>query len=256
MKFSVCIDAVLKGSDIGNKLRDVKNAGGAAFEFWSWWDKDLDEIKRGMGATGLELAAMCTKFITLTDPAYREAYRAGMAESLRTAKDLGCQILISQVGNDTGQGEAVQRQSIIDGLRSCVPLLEEFGVVLVIEPLNTKIDHPGYYLWRSAEAFEIADAVASPRVKVLYDIYHQQIMEGNIINTVTGNLKHIGHFHAAGLPGRGELSSGELHYPAIFSAIDRAGYTGYLGLEYFPKQEPLGELKRILNACPVEVCGS
>jgi hydroxypyruvate isomerase len=251
MKFSVCIDAVFNGPDIGKKLRDVKTAGGTAFEFWSWWDKDLDEIKRGMDETALELAAMCTKFISLTDPACRDAYRTGLAESLHAAKALGCKILISQVGNDTGQGEAAQKQSIIDGLRVCLPLLEDSGVVLVIEPLNTKIDHPGYYLWRSAEAFDITNALASRRVKVLYDIYHQQIMEGNIINTVRANLPNIGHFHAAGLPGRGELSSGELNYPVIFSALDRAGYTGYVGLEYFPKREPLAELKGILNVYPV-----
>ncbi|MFP3089232.1 TIM barrel protein [Treponema sp. TIM-1] len=250
MKFSVCIDAVLPGADIGKKLRDIKGLGGTAFEFWSWWDKDLAEIKRGLGETGLNLAAMCTKFISLTDPAQRGAYRAGLAESLKAADDLGCKLLISQVGNDTGQGEARQRQSIIDGLGSCVPLLEDHGVVLAIEPLNTKIDHRGYYLWRSAEAFEIVDAVASPWIQVLYDIYHQQIMEGNIINTVRANIEKIGHFHAAGIPGRGELFSGELHYPAIFSAIDQAGYTGYMGLEYFPVQDPLGELKRILGAAP------
>ncbi|MDR2758450.1 MAG: TIM barrel protein [Spirochaetaceae bacterium] len=250
MKFSVCIDAVLKGPDIGRKLRDIKSLGGTAFEFWSWWDKDLDEIKEGIRETGLNLAAMCTKFISLTDPAQREVYRTGLAESLKAAKDLGCKLLISQVGSDTGQGEAVQKQSIIDGLRACVPLLEDYGVVLAIEPLNTKIDHRGYYLWRSAEAFEIVDAAASPWIKVLYDIYHQQIMEGNIINTVSANLKKIGHFHAAGIPGRGELSSGELNYPAIFSAIDRAGYTGYMGLEYFPTQDPLGELKSILGRAP------
>jgi hydroxypyruvate isomerase len=245
MQFSVCIDAVLEGPDIKKKLRVIRDLGGRAFEFWCWWDKDLDEIKQGIRETGLTLAAMCTKFISLTDPAQHGAYRAGLAESLQAADELGCKLLIGQVGNDTGQGE-VQKQHIIDGLRACVPLLEEHGVVLTIEPLNTIIDHQGYYLWRSSEAFEIVDAVASPWVKVLYDIYHQQIMEGNIINTVSAHIKKIGHFHAAGLPGRGELASGELNYPAIFSAIDRVAYTGYMGLEYFPTQDPLEGLKSIL----------
>ncbi|MDR0589592.1 MAG: TIM barrel protein [Spirochaetaceae bacterium] len=250
MKFSVCIDAVFKGAGIGKKLRDIRSLGGTAFEFWSWWDKDLNEIKEGIRETGLTLAAMCTKFISLTDPAQREAYRAGLAESVAAANELGCKLLISQVGDDTGRGETVQKQSIIDGLNACVPLLEDSGVILVIEPLNTKIDHRGYYLWRSAEAFEIVDAVASPRIKVLYDIYHQQIMEGNIINTAGANIQKIGHFHAAGIPGRGELASGELHYPAIFSALDRAGYTGYMGLEYFPAQDPLEGLKGLLGGTP------
>jgi len=126
--------------------------------------------------------------------------------------------------------------------------LEKTGITLALEPLNTIIDHKGYYLWQSSEAFEIINKVNSPHVKILYDIYHQQVMEGNIVNTITSNIEKICHFHSAGLPGRGELHDGELNYPFIFSKIDKAGYKGYIGLEYFPKQEPLENLSRIIHS--------
>jgi hydroxypyruvate isomerase len=96
------------------------------------------------------------------------------------------------------------------------------------------VDHKGYYLDGTATGFDIVRAVDSPNVKLLYDVYHMQIMEGNIIATVTENIDCIGHFHAAGVPGRHELWSGELDYRRITEAIDKAGYTGSFGLEYWP----------------------
>ena len=117
--------------------------------------------------------------------------------------------------------------------------------MLVIEPLNTYVDHAGYYLWSSDEAFQIVGEVNSPNIKVLFDIYHQQIMEGNIIPRIRKNINSIGHFHAAGSPGRHELDSGEINYPNIFEAIGEAGYTGYIGLEYFPLKDAVEGLKKL-----------
>jgi hydroxypyruvate isomerase len=247
MRFSVCVESVFSGNDVVQKIWETKRAGADAFEFWTWWDKDLYALRKAADETGLCPAAMCTKFVSLTDPAEREAYRKGLAESLAAARTLGCKTLISLTGNDTGENREKQRESIVAGLKACVPLLEDAEVTLVVESLNTKIDHKGYYLWQASEAFAIISAVGSPHVKMLYDIYHQQIMEGDIINTVTGNIDKIGHIHAAGVPGRGELDSGELNYPAIFAAIEKAGYKGFFGLEYFPKGDPAAGLAKLVT---------
>ncbi len=118
--------------------------------------------------------------------------------------------------------------------------------MLVFEPLNTLVDHKGYYLYSSEEAFRIADQVNSPKVKVLYDIYHQQITEGHLIKRITKNIDKIGHFHAAGNPGRHELYFGEINYSEVFKAIDETGYTGSIGLEYFPIEEPEKGIKAYL----------
>jgi hydroxypyruvate isomerase len=247
MRFSVCVESLFPGNDIVQKIRETKRAGADAFEFWSWWDKDLHALRKAADETGLCPAAMCTKSASLTNPAEREAYRQGLAESLAAARTLGCKTLIGLTGNDTGQNREDQRESIIAGLKTCVPLLEDAEVTLVVESLNTRIDHKGYYLSHASEAFAIIGAVGSPHVKMLYDIYHQQIMEGDIINTVTGNIDKIGHIHAAGVPGRAELDSGELSYPAIFSALEKAGYKGFVGLEYFPKGDPAAGLAKLFR---------
>ena len=134
------------------------------------------------------------------------------------------------------------------GLEACLPLLEGTDMTLLVEPLNTRVDHPGYYLTSSDEAFEVVEAVGSPQVKVLFDIYHQQIMEGDLIRRIGANIDKIGHFHAAGSPGRHELYDGEIHYPAVLRAIQDSGYQGYVGLEYFPKQEPRTGIEAFLNA--------
>lgn len=238
MKLSVCIDAMMSGISLEEALMRLKRIGVEAFEFWGWWDKDMDALYSAVKSTGLVPVAMCTKMVSLTDPARREAYLLGLRESVAAAQKIGCKTLISQTGDDTGADRTFQHQSLADGLRAAAPILEAAGVTLVVEPLNTYVDHKGYYLSSSTEGFALIEEVGSPKVKLLYDIYHQQIMEGNIIDTVTKNIEKIGHFHAAGVPGRHELQSGELNYRAIFDAIDAAGYAGHIGLEYFPKGVP------------------
>lgn len=121
--------------------------------------------------------------------------------------------------------------------------MEDNGLTLIVEPLNTLINHKDAYLWSSAEGFEIIREVDSPQVKLLYDIYHQQVMEGNIINNVVNNLDCIAHLHAAGLPGRNDLQFGENDYKVIFAKIDAAGYTGACALEYRPLMDPVESLK-------------
>ena len=111
-------------------------------------------------------------------------------------------------------------------------------------PLNTLIDHKDCYLWSSAEAFDIVREVGSEKVKVVYDIYHQQVMEGNIILNIVNNLDCIAHLHSAGHPGRHELQFGENDYRVIFDAVDKAGYKGAVGLEYKPLLDPTESLVR------------
>ncbi len=236
MKISVCIDAVMGGMKPEESIRKLKEIEAEAFEFWAWWGKDLDAMKEAIDETGLVPVAMCTKFVSLTDSSCRKEYIEGLKESIEAAKKIGCTRLISQVGADTGASREVQHTSLVRGLVEAAPYLEESGITLVAEPLNTKINHKGYYLWSAKEAFEIIDEVDSPNVKLLYDIYHQQIMDGDIIRNVTENIDKIAHLHAAGNPGRHELDEGELNYHYIFDAIDKAGYTGYAGLEYSPIQ--------------------
>ena len=237
MKISVCVDAVYKNKDLFESLKKIKNSGHDNFEFWSWWDKDIEKIKKVKQELEMNITTFCTRFISLTDPSKREEYLQGLKESIVVAKELGCKQLITQTGDDTNKERSVQYTSLIEGLKKCAPILEASDITLLVEPLNTRVDHVGYYLYNSDEAFEIIHKVGSPNVKILFDIYHQQIMEGDIIRRISENIDKIGHFHAAGTPGRNELYYSELNYDYIFKAINELEFQGYVGLEYFPKDQ-------------------
>lgn len=243
---SVCIDAVFEGTPLGEACVRTKACGIDAVEFWCWWEKDFDAVTAALREQQLALSSFCTKFISLVDPAARGEYLEGLEASIAAAKTLGTNKLISQVGDfRPGIPRDEQQQSLIDGLRAAAPLLEAADIMLVIEPLNELVDHAGYFLVRSDEAFDIIDAVNSSNIKVIYDIYHQQISEGHLIHNITQNIDKIGHFHAAGNPGRNELTHGEIHYPKVFEAIEATSYKGYVALEYWPLRDPEEGLREV-----------
>jgi hydroxypyruvate isomerase len=151
--------------------------------------------------------------------------------------------LICFSGSRDGLDDAAGIAATADGLRQVARQAEAAGVTLVLEVLNSKVDHPDYHADRTAWAVEVCRQVGSPAVKVLYDIYHMQIMEGDIIRTIQAAHPWIGHYHTAGNPGRAELDERqELNYRPIFQAIAATGYTGYVGHEFIPRGEPVAGL--------------
>lgn len=244
MKLCVPIPCFFGNMDACDAIKTVADLGYTAVETYDWKELGPERVARTCMETGVSLVSMCTTEFRMTDPAYREAWLSGLRESCEAARKMGVKKLITQVGNDTGAPREQQHAAIVETLRQAAPILEAFGVTVMIEPLNTYVDHPGYYLWSAAEGFAIIREVAHPQVKLIYDIYHQQVMEGNIIPNVTGNLDCIAHLHAAGHPGRHELQQGENDYKNIFAAIDAAGYTGWCGLEYSPTEDPCESLRK------------
>ena len=139
-----------------------------------------------------------------------------------------------------------------DGLRRVALYAEDQGINLNIELLNSKVDHEGYQCDCTAWGLEVVERVDSPRVKLLYDIYHMQIMEGDVIRTIGEHSAAIGHFHTAGNPGRNDLDDAqELNYAAICSAIAATGYDGYVGHEFVPKGEVVSALRQAFELCNV-----
>lgn len=245
MRLCVSIPCFFPQMSLPDAIHQVRKSGFDAAEIYDWKTIDLDAVRAACEDTGVELLSMCTTEFRMTDPAYRKLWLAGLQESCQAAVRVGAKRLITQVGPDTGASREEQHASIVEALQAAKPILEASGVTIMIEPLNTLVNHPGYYLWSAAEGFEIIREVGHPLVKLVYDIYHQQVMEGNIIPSITNHLDCIAHLHAAGHPGRHELQYGENDYKVIFAAADQAGYTGCCGLEYGPLLDPAESLREV-----------
>ena len=246
MKTSVCIDAVFRGVDMVDAVRQVKSAGVDTIEFWCWWEKhNLEQVRACCDELGVEIYAMCTPFVSLCNPSLRQTFLDRLDESLMLCRKMRVPNVIAQVGADTGEDRAEQTGSIIAGLNAARELCSAAGVTCLVEPLNQH-DHAGCFLSHAAEAFDIVRQVDSPYIKVLYDIYHQQRTEGEVIPTMLQNLQYIGHLHAAGAPMRQEPYRGEPDYKQVVRALEQSGYTGFFGLEYFPSVDVCESLSKTL----------
>lgn len=249
MKFSVCLPAVFGMDDLPGALARIGEAGMDRYELWKWWENDIDALERVQNEKGFAPGAICTKFISLTDPACLDDYMAGLRETVAMCQRLGCKNIISQVGQELeGVPREKQHAQIVEGVKKCLPILEGTGVTLLIEPLNTRIDHIGYYLWKASEGLEIVREINHPSVKMLYDIYHQYAMDDLDVDELCENIDVIGHIHVAGYPGRHEPLEGEIDYVPIFKRACAAGYDGLFGLEYMAHNEPVEGLKAIQEA--------
>jgi hydroxypyruvate isomerase len=169
----------------------------------------------------------------------------------RAARE-GVPNVIAMFGNRRGRSDAEGAANCVAGLRRIAPLAEEHGVTICLELLNSKVDHADYQGDHTAWGAAVVRDVGSPRVKLLYDIYHMQIMEGDVIRTVREHLPAIAHFHTGGVPGRHEIDDGqELNYRAVARAIADAGFTGYLAHEFMPARDPLTSLREAVAICTV-----
>jgi hydroxypyruvate isomerase len=158
--------------------------------------------------------------------------------------------LICFSGNREGLSDAEGAEITAEGLSKVAPLAEAAGVTLVLELLNSKVDHPGYQCDYTSWGVSVVEKVASPRVKLLYDVYHMQIMEGDLIRTIQNQHKHFGHYHTAGNPGRHEINDQqEIFYPPIFKAIKDTGYSGYIAHEFLPTKDTVVALKEAFDLC-------
>jgi hydroxypyruvate isomerase len=248
-RLSACIEALFTKVPFEQRLEEVKAAGLTAFEFWGWRNHPLDTLARKKQETGLELVAFsCDTGGPLVATGSEKKFLPPLKESIAAAKMLGCKRLIATVGDEIKDvPRSEQHKNIVTALKAAAPLCEDAGVTLVIEPLNVLVNHKGHYLSTSTEGFQILGEVGSPNIQLLFDIYHQQISEGNLIQNLTRNIERIGHFHVADVPGRHEPGTGEINYGNVFGAIVKAGYTGFVGLEMWPTIDPATAIRQTLT---------
>lgn len=216
--------------------------GFAGCEF-VWRTHALHEVQELRAKNPMEVTCMggATGFASgagrpiLTLPEERNWLVRDIQEAISYAKQVGCPNLVVVPGN-LNQGWTIERhrEEAVRSLSEIAPYLEAAGVTALLEPLNSKVDHKGIYCDTVAEGFRIVEQVGSPNVKILFDIYHVQIMEGNLIETIRNNHSLIGYYHVARVPGRYEPLGGEINLPPVIEAIAGTGYNGYIGVEYRP----------------------
>lgn len=172
--------------------------------------------------------------------------------NLEVAKENDVPGLICFSGNRGGISDEAGIEITAEGLSRVAKAAEEKGINLCVELLNSKVNHPDYQCDRTLWGVEVCKRVNSPRVKLLYDIYHMQIMEGDLIRTIKDNIQYIGHFHTAGNPGRRDMDeTQEIYYPPVMRAIAETGYNLYVGHEFVPKGDPIAAMKAAYELCKV-----
>jgi hydroxypyruvate isomerase len=177
---------------------------------------------------------------------------AGSEEMLPLIKKAGLPNMIVMSGNRAGISDEEGLSNCVIGVKKIMPLAEKLGITVCMELLNSKVDHKDYQCDRTPWGVELVKQVGSERFKLLYDIYHMQIMEGDVVHTIKDNIQYIGHFHTGGVPGRAEIDeTQELNYRFIIQAIVDAGYKGFIGQEFIPKRDPMTSLRQAIQICDV-----
>ena len=175
-----------------------------------------------------------------------------LEQTIPIAGKQGVPNVIAMFGNRKGKSDAEGLDTCVEGLNKIKALAEEQKVTICVELLNSKVDHADYQGDHTAWGAQVIAAIGSPRVKLLYDIYHMQIMEGDVIRTIRQHIGHIGHFHTGGVPGRHELDdTQELNWRTVARAIADAGFTGYMAHEFVPTRDPLTSLGEAFKTCDV-----
>ncbi|MFY7996861.1 MAG: hydroxypyruvate isomerase family protein [Sediminibacterium sp.] len=243
---------------------------------WCFGDMPLDQLcaaVKEMGLVGIDLvgpkdwdtlkrynlvSTMCNGAeISLTkgwnNPQYHAQLIKNYTEHIELVAAAGYTNLICFSGNRDGMADDVGLQHCADGLKKIMPLAEKKGVVIHMELLNSKVDHKDYMCDKTPWGVELCKRIGSPNFKLLYDIYHMQIDEGDVIRTIQTYHPYIGHYHTAGVPGRHEIDdSQELYYPAIMRAILATGFNKYVAQEFIPAQQnKLESLRKAIQICDV-----
>ncbi|MFT3903088.1 MAG: TIM barrel protein [Niabella sp.] len=247
---------------------------------WTFGQMPLEELckaakKMGLGAIDLlapkdwsviqQYGLYCSMCyipgkVSLTDGFAGKAFHPSLIkdyeEGIPLVAKAGYKNLICFSGNRRGMDDETGLDNCVEGLKKILPLAEKHNVVLVMELLNSKRDHKDYMCDRTAWGVELCKRLGSENFKLLYDIYHMQVDEGNVIQTIRDNHTYIAHYHTAGVPGRNELDDKqELYYPAIMKAILDTGFKGYVAQEFIPTgktaQENLRSLEKAVRVCDV-----
>lgn len=243
-ELSPCIEWLYAddGRPFDERVRAAAAAGFPRVEFWGTKDKDLAALEAAIHETGVTVDAFVSEpGGRIVDPATHDEFLAGVERSCRLAGALNARGLIVLSGDALpGVERQAQREAVVRALRRAAPVASSNSIELLLEPLNTTVDHRGYFLNSTADALRIVRDVGQPSVRLLYDMYHSIVMGEDPASVLDGSGQLVGHVHIADIPGRHEPGTGQIDWPRQLSALRSAGYTGSIGLEYIPVQSTDG----------------
>lgn len=257
MKLGLCLEMVFTKLPFEKRVEKAAKMGVKFVEMW-FVDMTYKGTPEDLAAIARKNKVTITNTVIgapdgslgggLTNPKNRKQWLERARFTLDYTKRAGIPATIVCTGNTVeGLSEKRMFQSVLDGLKATADLAEKAGITLLLEPLNTKYDHAGYWCDGSDKGADLCRRVGSRNLKMLFDCYHMQIMEGDLVNHIKRNIDVIGHFHSAGVPGRHEIFNGEVNYPLLLKQIEALGYKGVFAMEYAPVLPEEKSLKQTIN---------
>jgi hydroxypyruvate isomerase len=257
MNLSLCLEMVFTNRPFAARLAEAARLGYRAVEFWDWRDKDIDAIGREADRLGLTIAAISgNRKHSLVDPDARAGLMHEMDQVFRVARRLRCRhvMMLSDVLEPDGSVAATPHlqqtdrlASIAQGLVALADRIGDADMTLLLEPLNTVVDHRGCFLDSSDAAAGVVERVGHASVRMLYDIYHMTMMGEDTPVEIEKNARWIGYFHAADIPGRHEPGAGSIPWTAIRGVLEKQRYRGFIGMEFSPLDTDEGAVRRSLE---------
>ena len=254
----VCIEPMYADLPFLRRFEAAKKDGFDFVEFWGWTDKNPDAVKKAASDAGVIINGFNGDAgYSLIDPTHKKPYIDFLRKSVDAALKIGA-LSVTIHSNALGDGgivvnhytelsDTVKKCSMFETLLECARIAENSGIAMNLEALNIISDHVGNYLIHTGDAAEMTRLIGSPKLKILYDVYHMQLNEGNICGTISANIDQIGHVHAADVPGRHEPGTGEINYHKVFEHIETLGYSGCIGFELFPKTSIKEAVRAIMS---------
>jgi len=255
----------LKGT-FEEKMEAAAKAGLQSVEFvgehYEWSDADIDRVKKLARSLKLGIDTLSSvprwgqQKINMVEPAGREAFLAEVRKNLVFAQKLEIPMALLMSGNAVaGLTFEQQFSALVDCAKRSAELAEKAGITLIFEPLNTKVNHKGYFLSNCVDGLRLMKEVNHPNLRLLFDLYHEQVERGDVIRTALAAMPYVRVFHVADNPGRNEPGTGEMNYANIYKAIAKAGYEHYITMEYLPLQEQVKSLAKAVTEMRAGLAG-
>jgi hydroxypyruvate isomerase len=248
MYLSACIEWLFQAEhdDIAERVDAAKAAGLGGVEFHLWRNKPIDRIADAVRRTGMRVTSIVVDpRCHLANPVATDEIVKSVRESSPAAKAVGAPAMVVASGPSIpGVDEVATQAAMVTNLKAAAPIVEAAGITLLVEPLNTRVEHPGMFLDSTRRGLDIIDAVGRKGVRLLFDAYHSATMGEQVEDVLEGRIHLVGHVQVADSPGRGEPGSGTIDWTHVMSTLRRVGYDGAIGLEYKPTSPTLASLER------------